>query len=1620
MWLRMDGRTEQQKRELIEAVALLASQRLPKAQVEPAIGFLSQFYTNVAADDLIERGADHLYGAALSMWQLASTRKPGKTRIRVFTPRIDQDGWVAGHTAIAIIHDDMPFLVDSVTQELDRRAFGIHMVVHPVLAVLRAADGTAQGLVEPGTAGAVRESFMYFEIDEIPSDEVLDELKAALEGVLTDVRHAVSDWAAMRARAADLMTGLTDVPPNGVAATEVNEARDFLRWVTDNHFTFLGARLVEYRREGDDIIPTVVPGKGLGVLRDDGFLVFNGQRSAASASADVRDFMSAPTLLEITKANRRATVHRAVHLDVIGVKLFDAAGQAAGEAMFVGLFTSSAYNQSVRLIPYLRTKVEAIQQRAGFPDNGHAAKALAHILDTYPRDELFQISVDDLFRIALGVLRLQDRKRVALFVRRDVYGRFLSCLVYVPRDRLDLRLREKLGAVLAKGFAGRVAAYTMTLEEGVLARIHYIIATAPGTELADEGAVEASLIEAARSWADKLQTALVEAKGEAKALRLVARYGAAFSEGYQELHSADAAVFDIDRIEETLASGRLGVNLYRPLEAADHELRFKIYNPGGPVQLADVMPVLDNTGLKVNSVMPHDVGLPDGTIVWIHDFTMSTPDRSPVDLKLVRLPFHHAFLKVWEGAMENDGFNRLVIGAGLDWRAVVILRSYARYLQQARLPYSQGLVMDTLSQNPQAAKLIVDLFDALLNPDRDPGESERLAIALQADFDTLLDSVTNLDADTILRRFNNLVRCSLRTNFWQQASDGGPKPYLSIKLDSRNITDLPQPRPLCEIFVYSPRVEAVHLRGGRVARGGLRWSDRREDFRTEILGLVKAQMVKNAVIVPVGSKGGFVVKRPPAPSEGREAFLQEGIACYKIFMSGLLDITDNLLEGRIVPRDRVKRRDGDDPYLVVAADKGTATFSDIANSVSEAYGHWLGDAFASGGSVGYDHKKMGITARGAWEGVKRHFREIGKNIQREDFTVVGVGDMAGDVFGNGMLQSPHIRLLAAFNHAHIFIDPNPDSARTAPERARLFALPRSSWADYDRSLMSPGGMIYERSAKTCTLTPEIKALLGTKADKLAPTDMIRLILKLDVELLWFGGIGTYVKQSDETHADVGDKSNDALRVDARDVKAKVVGEGANLGMTQLARVQYAQGGGRLNTDFIDNSAGVDCSDHEVNIKILLGDVETRGDMTRKQRNALLETMTDEVGLLVLRDNYLQTQAISVAEARGVERFDDHVRLMRELEKTGLLNRALEYLPDDEEIEARRSRRKGLTRPELAVLLAYSKMWLYDALLGTSLPDDPKLIDDLVAYFPVALQTPYRTRIEGHQLRREIIATVVTNSLVNRAGPTFVLRLMDTTGMAVDDIARSYIVAREAFRLRDMWRAIEALDNQVPAQVQTDMLLTTKALMERTVAWLLANARHPLALGDEVEGFRPGIDALRGNLAEILSDAGRASLDNRRTKLLDKGVPTDLAQTIASLPILAASPDVVNIARRGGQPVETVARVYFAVGDRFGINWLRGAAMSIDGGNHWEKQAVAALVDDLFSQQSALTQRVLDDMASRPADSRDPVAVWGEARQRSVDRLQVLLGELRAQGDSLDLAMLAVGARALRGLGLSGG
>ncbi|MBB3728214.1 NAD-glutamate dehydrogenase [Nonomuraea dietziae] len=1610
---------DEAKDELLQNAAQICAAGGDHASPEEALAYLRVYYRHVAAEDLLDRDPVDVYGPAMSHRQLAETRPQGRAVVRAYTPTAEENGWDPGHSVVEVVTDDMPFLVDSVTMELDRHDVGIHLIVHPQMRVRRDMTGRMLGRGQEDVTGQMLvESWMHIEIDRQSDPEVLRSIEADLQRVLSDVRHAVEDFAKMRALAVQTAEDLTMNPPP-LEPAEVEDSLDLLRWLADGHFTFLGYR--EYRLEDSDQgeVLRAVPGAALGILRADK----PGSASFSALPPEVRAKAREKQLLIITKANSRATVHRSAYLDYVGVKLFSPEGEVIGERRFLGLFTHVAYNESISRIPVVRRKLAEVLDQAGLSAESHDGKDLIEILETYPRGELFQTPVDELVPIALGVLRLRERKKVKLFLRRDDYGRYISCLVYLPRDRYTTKVRLKMQDILLKALGGSSLDYSAMIGESTLARLHVVVRGERGKPLPQHGVdvdeLEARLAAITRSWEDDLATAIGEMATEEEAPALVRRYQAAFPEGYKADFPPKMAVVDLRRLEELVGKGddEIGINLYEPYDAAEGERRLKIYKLDSPISLSHVLPLIQRLGVEVVDERPYEIDRdndPATKNAWIYDFGLRYTPSDEVDRNDFKRLFQEALAALWTGQVQADNFNALVLSAGLTWEQAEILRVYAKYLRQAGSTFSQRYMERVLLGNVRLSRLLVRLFEARLDPKRSDEVRADLSEALHEEILGALDEVASLDEDRILRAYLEMIQATLRTNYYQVDADGRRKPYISLKVDPQAISVLPLPRPRYEIFVYSPRVEGVHLRFGKVARGGLRWSDRMEDFRTEILGLVKAQMVKNTVIVPTGSKGGFVVKRPPS-SGNREEVMAEGIACYRMFISGLLNLTDNLVDGQVVPPKDVVRHDGDDTYLVVAADKGTATFSDIANSVSKEYGFWLGDAFASGGSIGYDHKAMGITARGAWESVKYHFRTAGVDIQSTDFTVAGIGDMSGDVFGNGMLLSQHIRLIAAFDHRHIFIDPDPDAARSFAERQRLFELPRSSWADYATDLISAGGGVFSRGAKSIQITPQMRAALGISADisALPPNDLISAILRAPVDLLWNGGIGTYVKASSESNADVGDKANDSLRVNAADLRCKVIGEGGNLGFTQLARIEFALNGGLVNTDFIDNSAGVDTSDHEVNIKILLDQVVRDGELTDKQRNQVFTSMTDEVADLVLRDNHAQNVVLAAARAQAPEMLHIHARYLRRLERDGLVNRELEFLPSDKTLAERRQAGIGLTAPEFSVLLAYTKLAVDAELLGSDLPDDPYLASWLVSYFPSALRERFRTYMDAHPLRREIITTCVVNELVNSTGTTFMFRFGEETGASSQDIARAYLVTREVFDLPSFTKGVEALDNKVDTRTQLAMLLEARKLAERGTRWLLGNRRPPLDLAGSVSFFVKGVNGLLTHLPKLLTGPDLAAYEDRRDNFLARGVPLELAERAAAMVPAYSTFDLVEISAVTGRPVNEVAEVYFDLADRLQLARLRERVIALPRDNRWNSMARSSLRDDLYAAHASLTRDVLAH--SSPGSSpEERLATWTEGNSAAVSRARQTLSEIW-ESDNFDLATLSVALRAIRTL-----
>ncbi|PBS13797.1 glutamate dehydrogenase [Lysobacteraceae bacterium NML93-0792] len=1597
--------------------------RAGKAAHRDASAFAEAFYRRMTEEEIPLHTADGWAALAADLFEFAAKRKPGTANVRLFNPVLKTHGWESPHTVLQVVNDDMPFLVDSVTMALAEQGIGVHVLGHPVVQIARDRSGRLTGVGEGET-----ESVMHLEIDrQTPEDNT--RIEAAVRKVLGEVRAIVADWGPMRERMQQIAADL-DSRPMPVGDASRREAQEFLRWAASDHFTFFGYREYQVRRKSGDDVLEAVADSGLGLLRTPAAVK---SRPLSELGADALRRAGEVDALILTKTSARSTVHRPGYMDYIGILRYDAKGNVIGEQRFVGLYTSSAYTRRPWDIPLVRERFEHVMSESGLKPTGHSGKALRHLLETLPRDELFQSTADELFRLGTGILGLQERVRSRLFLRKDRYGRFYSVLVYIPRDRFNTDVRRRIEQLLREVMHADHVDASVVLGESPLAQLHLIVRPRADAHVdVDVGALEQALQAIVRNWQDNLRDELVARHGEGEGLRLAGRIGRMLSPAYIEQASPAVAATDVEKLAALASSETLQLSFYTrsSVDDGDDVLHLKLYRRGSDIPLSDVLPVMENLGLRVLTEHPTRIEV-DGTPLYIQDFHVEALTGA-IDVEARAAAFTEAFARAWQGDAENDGFNRLVLAADLDWRQIAMLRGYCKYLLQVGVPFSQAYVEDTLGRYPLLARLLVEVFEARFDPTI--GHAGRAQIedgahafaaqlqalsagdeatrtALQPLLDArgaeratryeaarsalkgLLDRVSSLDEDRILRSYLGVIDATLRTSYYQRAKSGDLLETISFKFDSARVPDLPKPRPYREIFVYGPRVEGIHLRFGPVARGGLRWSDRREDFRTEVLGLVKAQMVKNTVIVPVGSKGGFIVKRPPAGGD-RDAQFAEGVACYTLFINGLLEITDNIVDGEIVPPRDVVRHDDNDPYLVVAADKGTATFSDTANGIAREHGFWLDDAFASGGSVGYDHKGMGITARGAWESVKRHFRAMGRNSQAEDFTCVGVGDMSGDVFGNGMLLSEHIRLIAAFDHRHIFIDPAPDAARSFKERQRMFALPRSSWEDYDTTLIAKGGGVWPRSAKSIPLSAEAREALGIEGDatSISPNELMSAILRAPVDLLWNGGIGTYVKASSETHADVGDRANNPLRVDGRDLRCKVVGEGGNLGLTQLGRIEAAQHGVLLNTDFIDNSAGVDTSDHEVNIKILLNAVVQSKKLTVPARNKLLASMTDEVAELVLWDNYRQNQALSLMERMSVSRLGSKRHFIRTLEAQGLLDRQIEFLPSDAEISERKAKGQGLTRPELSVLLSYSKLVAFDQMLASDIPEDPYLSRELQRYFPLPLQKKYAAFMEDHRLKREIIATAVTNQMINRMGATFLMRMQEDSGRTPGEVAKAFTITRETIEARTLWNRIDALDGTVPESVQVDALQVIWNLQRAFTRWLLARPGAIPDITTAVERYHDGFHAIR-NGRQIIADGQRAEHDASLQTWRDKGVPEDLAGQLAALPYLESAWDIIEVASERRQKPVDVARLHFRLGEALNLPWLTSQIDALEVDGRWHAVARGVLREELGEQHRALVSQVL---AMPGATPEDKVAAW-LARDDSALRFTLaMLGELSAQ------------------------
>ena len=1598
---------------ILNNVAQLIHQKVP-AEAAPLVEqFADLLYRNISTLDLAHRNDSDMYGATLSLWNSLNGHTDNNPVIKVFNPQVSKHGWKSSHTIIEVIVSDMPFLVDSLRIALNRLGLSPHLMLNCPIKIVRDKNNQITQLsaaADKKLKSTSVETVFFIEIDRQNDQSVLDNIVEELHSVVSDISLTVSDWKPMREKLNEVITKL-DGAKLPCSKEEQADAFEFLQWMLNDNFTLMGYRSYDVKALKGDVALEANVKSSLGLMKNS---KGTKQRLLSGLSRSAREEALGDNLLILTKTNSRSRVHRPAHLDYIGIKRFDSDGNVVGEDRFVGLFGSAYYTNSALDLPLIKSKVAAVCKASGFAEGTHAYKTLINILETYPRDEILQTNVAELLQNVLGVLQMQERDYTGLFIRRDAFDRFYSCMVYVPRERYNTQLRMNTQKLLQDAFGSdEEVEFTTFFSESAQARTHYIVRVKSTKKDINVKEIEKNLNEAARSWDDKLVEVLNSHKGEAQGKALSRKY-ANFPQSYKDEVLPGSAVVDIEKFEGLSDDSHLEMLFYQPQEEkpGSRFVKLKLFHSGEPLHLSDVLPMLENFGLRIIGESPYAVRANDGETYWILDFSMLLTGDGEFSLEKVQTLFQDAFAKVWAGELEDDGFNRLILGAGLGGREVSILRAFAKYERQIGGTFSQSYIEDTFARYPNLAELLISYFNKRFDPKSKA--TEKAINKVLEDIEASLDSVANLDDDRIIRRFVEMISATIRTNYFQPHPEKGDKSYISFKIVPSEITDIPQPIPAFEIFVYSPQVEGVHLRGGKVARGGLRWSDRREDFRTEVLGLVKAQQVKNTVIVPVGAKGGFVCKQ--LPNGSRQEIFEAGKECYRTFIRGLLDITDNIVAGEIVPPENVVRLDEDDPYLVVAADKGTATFSDIANGISEEYNFWMGDAFASGGSVGYDHKGMGITAKGAWESVKRHFREMDIDCQTTDFTCMAIGDMAGDVFGNGMLLSKHIRLQAAFNHMHIFIDPNPDAASSYKERERLFNLPGCTWEDYNKDLISEGGGVFSRSAKAIKLTPQIKKMLGTQKQSLSPNDLMKAILKMQVDLLWNGGIGTYVKSSKETHADVGDRANDALRIDGSELNAKVVGEGGNLGLTQLGRIEFAAKGGRINTDAVDNAGGVDCSDNEVNIKILLNGLVQNGDLTVKQRNNLLYDMTDEVGDIVIDDCYRQTHSLSITALRGVSQLKEQTRFIHEMERTGKLDRALEFIPNDEEITERIAQGKGLTRPELSVLLAYSKMVLKEELCIPELTDNPYYERLLVEAFPKQLQEKYRDQMQDHPLRAEIIATKLANEIGNDMGFNFVNRMKEETGAQVGEIAICYSMASAVFELNDMWQQIEDLDNKVSTLVQTEMLFQLRRTVRRATRWFIRHRNKALSIEQAIALYHPTFEVMAKNLNKYIVKDEVDLLARVEKDLVNAGVPSNIAIRISQLSTLFSAMDIAELVETDDRSIELISDLYFKLGVRLDLHWFLDQITRQPVQNHWQALARASFREELDWQQRSLTAVVLrTDPEATDTDAM--LDKWADASEKPLERWNQILADFRTS-QSHEFAQFSVALRELMLLSLN--
>ncbi|MEP0943230.1 MAG: NAD-glutamate dehydrogenase [Rhizobiaceae bacterium] len=1498
---------------------------LPKAEQKGALKLSQRLFDAALDEDLLDQSAQSL-ADVIAAAQAALAKAP---RDVLSVEAISDD-----KTLVTVTMSNRPFIVDSVLGELNNHRIDVELIAHPVMETQPNMMTSLVVVLLSGSRPATRKA-----------------IKAELKTILQQVRLVTDDWRPMLLRVDEEMETFRTTPPP-LPTERIAEAVQFLQWLTNNNFTFMGLREYSYtgnRRKGE-LKP--VPGSALGILRDDDLSVMSRGGEPVQLTQEIRDFLFGGDPIIITKANMRSIVHRRTHLDYVGIKRFTRDGKLAGELRIVGLFTSTAYTRSVMSIPILRHKANNVLQHYRIDASSHSGKAMVNILETWPRDAMFQLDEETLADFVKVASQLEERPRIRALSRLDKFDRFVSVMVYVPRDRYDSDTRARMGAYLADVYDGHLSAFYPVFLDNGLVRIQFIVGRATGkTPVVARAELERQITAITRTWSDRL-----EALSEEEIVQQ-------FPLAYQEHVTPEAALGDIQRLNRLKNEQHIEVDFHR----ADIEGRIglKLFHLSSAIPLSRRVPMLENIGFHVIQERTFRIEGADGSTSFIHDMVLENARSAEVDLREAEPKLKSAIHAIWNGENDNDNFNSLVLVAGLDWQMAGVMRAYARYLRQIRSRFTVHSMARTLASQADICRDLAELFSTRFEPKTKGRDGAQ--VAKRDDIIQALELVSSSDDDSILRDFLNVIDATLRTNFYSPVlnmagSEAAPTPVLAFKIDPSAVNIMPQPVPYREIFVSSPRVEGLHLRFGPVARGGLRWSDRAQDYRTEVLGLVKAQQVKNAVIVPVGSKGGFVPKKLPTGGD-RNAWFEEGRNSYKIFISSLLSLTDNLVQGKVVPPEAIVRHDGDDPYFVVAADKGTSTFSDTANAISQERDFWLDDAFASGGSAGYDHKKMGITARGGWEAVKRHFREMDRDIQTQPFTTVGVGDMSGDVYGNGMLLSKQTKVIAAFDHRDIFIDPDPDVATSYKERKRLFDSGRSSWQDYKAKLISKGGGIYSRGAKKINLSKQAAEAIGFTPGEHTPQAIMNAILKAPVDLMWFGGIGTYIRASHESDADADDRGNDSIRVTAPQLRCKVIGEGANLGVTHPARIEFNLLGGHCNSDAIDNSAGVNSSDVEVNIKIALAAAMKSGRLTRPSRNKLLESMTETVAELVLRNNYLQTLSISLCQRRGLEDFAQQQRLMHSLEARDLLDRHVEDLPDDAAMAERQAAGVALTRAEIGVLLAYAKIVALDDLVAGKVPDDPYLKEMLVDYFPPKMQKTYGKEIDGHRLRREIIGTVLANSMINRGGPTFISRVIDHTGADLDTIARAYVVVRDAFGLPKINSAIDALDTKISGATQLELYAILQERVISQTIWFVRYGNFSKGLEAEATRYRKAVEALMPKLEKIGPDFLSDRISADATRFEQAGVPKPLALTMARMPIAGLIPDILYASTVSKKPLDQAATAFFAITERFRVDRMVQAAREIETNDYYDGLALDRALQSLHRARRDIVEKILKADAS---------------------------------------------------------